>query len=207
VIDLYQIHSPGADDENEEAWNTLNDLKKEGKIRYAGVSNFSLEQLKRIHSIHPVSFIQVFYNMLEPSIEHETLDFCRDNDIGVVVFSPMYRGLLTGKFTKEKAEQLTADDNRLNLDYFKEPYLSANLQLVEKLRPIAERNNKSVAHLAIAWVLRRPEVTSAIVGARKPSQIEETAPAGDWTLSEKDKTELDSILEEHYSLLRKLTMT
>jgi aryl-alcohol dehydrogenase-like predicted oxidoreductase len=204
VIDLYQIHIPEPEEDIEEAWNTLVELKKEGKIRFPGVSNFTLEMLQNIQAIHQVAFIQPEYSILEPSIEEGMLDYCAKNNIGIISFSPMYRGLLTGKFTKERAESLPQDDNRLTLDYFHEPFLSENLKLVEKLRTIAERNNKTLPQLAIAWVLRRSEVTSAIVGARKPSQIEQTAPAGDWILSEKDKSELDRILNEHHTMLKKL---
>ncbi|MGD2090254.1 MAG: aldo/keto reductase [Candidatus Aminicenantes bacterium] len=204
VIDLYQMHSPFPEEDIEEAWSTLQELKKEGKIRYAGVSNFNLAHLKRVHPIHPVAFLQPQYNMIDPTIENEILDYCGKNNIGVIAFSPMCRGLLTGNMTKERVENLPEDDNRLTLPFFQEPELSANLKMVEKLHPIAERNNKTLAQLAIAWVLRRPEVTAAIVGARNPSQIEQTAPAGDWVLSEKDKTELDQILNEHHSLLEKL---
>jgi len=206
VIDLYQVHIPHSDEENEYAWRALEDLKKEGKIRFAGVSNFSTDQMKRIQPFHPISFTQPGYNMLEPSIEHFLIDYCRDNHIGIIVFSPMYRGLLTGKITRERVQDFPKDDNRRNLPYYREPFLSANLDLVEKLRPIAERNGKTVAHLAIAWVLRRPEVTSAIVGARKPSQIEETAPAGDWVLSKEDSEELDNLLDSHHQLLKNLAV-
>lgn len=204
VIDIYMIHAPFPEEDIEDAWGVLANLVKEGKIRYAGVSNFTLEHLKRIQPIHPVAFLQPQYSMLERTIEEEVLDYCAANDIGVIVFSPMHRGLLTGKFTKERAESLPKDDNRLTLDDFHEPYLSANLQFVEKLRPIAERNNKTLAQLSIAWVLRRSEITSAIVGARRPSQIEETIPAGDWVLSEEDKKELHIILNEHHAHLKKL---
>jgi aryl-alcohol dehydrogenase-like predicted oxidoreductase len=204
VIDLYQIHAPFPESDIEAAWDTLQKLKKEGKIRYAGVSNFNLAHLKRVHPIHPVAFLQPHYNMIDPTIENEILDYCGENNIGVIAFSPMCRGLLTGNMTKERVENLPKDDNRLTLPFFQEPELSANLKMVEKLRPIAERNNKTLAQLAIAWVLWRPEVTAAIVGARNPSQIVQTAPAGDWVLSEKDKAEIDQILNEHYSLLEKL---
>lgn len=204
TIDLYQIHMPAPEEDIEEAWGTLADLVKEGKVRYAGVSNFTLEQLKRIQPIHPVAFLQPPYSMLQPEIEGEILDYCGANGIGVVVYSPMFRGMLTGKVTKDRVEGFPADDNRLTLDYYKEPYLSANLEFVERLRPIAERNNKTLAQLAIAWVNRRPEVTSAIVGSRNPSQIEQTAPAGDWVLGEDDKVELDKILEKHHATLAEL---
>jgi aryl-alcohol dehydrogenase-like predicted oxidoreductase len=206
VIDLYQIHKPEPEEEIEEGWSTLVDLVKEGKIRYAGISSFTLEQLKRVHAMHPVAFFQPEYSMLEPTIEEDgLLEFCGINNIGIITYSSMGRGLLTGKFTREKVESLPADDwRRLEDPFFKEPELSANLELVERLRPIAERNNKTLPQLAIAWNMRRPEVTSAIVGARRPSQIEQTAPAGDWVLSEDDKKELDAILKEHHALLKKI---
>jgi len=205
VIDLYQIHKPIPAEKIEEAWGVLADLVKAGKIRYAGVSSFTLEQLKQIQPIHPVAFLQPEYNMLEPAIEQDILGYCAGNQIGVVVYSPMCSGLLTGKFTRGKVESLPADDwRRASSPYFQEPYFSANLQLVEKLHPIAERNNKTLSQLAIAWVLRRPEVTSAIVGARRPSQIEQTALAGDWVLSAEDKGELDTILKDHHVLLKEL---
>lgn len=204
VIDLYMIHVPVPEEDLEEAWNTLAELKKEGKIRYAGGSNFTLDQIKQLHALHPVSFIEPEYSMLEPSIEEGIVDYCGANSIGIISYSPMYRGLLTGKITKERVTNLPPDDNRLTLDFYTEPYLSANLQFVEKLRPLAEKNNKTLAQLSIAWVLRRPEVTSAIVGARNPNQIEGTVPAGDWVLSEGDKTEIDTLLNAHHSHLKKL---
>jgi aryl-alcohol dehydrogenase-like predicted oxidoreductase len=205
VIDLYQIHKPVPAEKIEEAWGVLVDLVKQGKIRYAGVSSFTLEQLKQIQPIHPVAFLQPEYNMLQPAIEQDILGYCAANHIGVIVYSPMCSGLFTGKFTKEKVDALPADDwRRASSPYFQEPYFSAHLQLVEKLRPLAKRNNKTLSQLAIAWTLRRPEVTSAIVGARRPSQIEQTAPAGDWVLSEKDKAELDTILKDHHARLKEV---
>ncbi|MCP5054394.1 MAG: aldo/keto reductase, partial [bacterium] len=189
VIDIYQLHVGWVEDDLlVEAWNLLGKFQEEGKIRCAGVSNFTLEQFKIVHPIHPVVSNQPPYNMLQRELEEDgVMDYCGQNRIGIITYSSMYRGLLTGKFTKERAENLPADDNRLLLDNYHEPYLSANLQMVEqKLAPIAQRNNKTLAQLSLAWVLRRPEVTSAIVGARTPSQIEQTAPAGDWELSNKD---------------------
>lgn len=204
VIDLYQLHSPFPEEELEDAWGVLCDFIDEGKIRCAGISNCSQAHLERVKPIRPVEFIQPQYSMLETAIEDSLLDYCAANNIGVVAFSPMYRGLLTGKFTKERAENLPRDDNRLTLENFQEPYLSANLELVDKLKAIAGRNNKSLAQLSVAWVLRRPEVTSAIVGARKPEQIEQTVPAGDWVLSDEDNAELDTILKDHYAALENL---
>lgn len=197
VIDLYQIHWPDPDEEIEEGWQTIADLIKEGKIRYAGVSNFSVEQLKRIEPIHPVASLQPPYSMLERGVEKELLSWCAENNIGVIVYSPMQKGLLTGKFTRERIQNLPLDDHRRKDPLFQEPKLSMNLELVEALRPIARRNGRTVAQLAIAWVLRRAEVTAAIVGARRPSQIEETAPAGDWILSQEDIAAIDRVLERY----------
>ncbi len=195
VIDLYQIHWPWPDEDIEEGWGTIADLIKEGKVRYGGVSNFSVDQLKRVQAIHPVASLQSPYSMLVRETEDELLPCCAANNIGVVVYSPMQAGLLTGKFTKERVANFPDDDWRKTRNpHFQEPQLSANLELVEGLRPIAARNGRPLSQLAIAWVLRRPEVTSAIVGARRPSQIEETVGAATWTLSEEDIAEIDALL-------------
>lgn len=202
VIDLYQIHWPHDEEHLEDAWSTIADLVQEGKVRYAGVSNFSVEQIKRIHPIHPVASLQPPYSMLERGVEEELLPFCAANDIGVVAYSPMQTGLLTGKYTKERVASLPDDDWRKDRSpHFQEPALSANLELVEGLRPIAERNGRTLPQLAIAWVLRRPEITAAIVGSRRPEQIEETAPAGDWVLSEEEIAEIDTLLEKREQAL------
>ena len=202
VIDLYQIHWPTTDEDIEEAWATIADLVQEGKIRYAGVSNFSVAQLKRVQPIHPVASLQPPYSMIERGVEEELLPYCAANDIGVIVYSPMQTGLLTGKYTRERIARLPDDDWRKHRsDHFQEPALSANLELVEALRPIAERQSRTVAQLAIAWVLHRPEVTAAIVGARRPSQIEQTAPAGDWVLSAEDIAEIDTLLAKREQAL------
>jgi aryl-alcohol dehydrogenase-like predicted oxidoreductase len=196
-IDLYQIHWPHDEEHLEEGWSTIADLVKEGKVRYAGVSNFSLAQIERVQRIHPVASIQPPYNMLVRGIEGELLPFCAAHSIGVLTYSPLQSGLLTGKVTRERVAALPADDWRR--DYspdFREPALSANLALVDGLRPIAARNGRTVAQLAIAWVLRRPEVTSAIVGARKPSHIEGTVDAGDWDLDPQDIAEIDALLAD-----------
>lgn len=194
VIDLYQIHHPSPDEEIEEGWETIANLIKEGKIRYGGVSNFSVEQLKRIQPIHPIASLQPPYSMLERGIEDELLDYCKKNNIGVIVYSPMHRGLLTGKFSKERVQSLPNDDHRRKNMQFQKPQLSANLELVESLRPVAEKNNITLAQLAIAWVLRRKEVTAAIVGARSQSQIQETAIAGDVKLTEANIEIIEELL-------------
>ena len=201
VIDLYQIHWPDPEKQIEEAWATIAELIEEGKIRYGGVSNFSVEQLKRIQPIHPVASLQPPYNMLERDIEEELLPYCAEHDIGVIAYSPMQSGMLTGKYDRESIEAMPEEDWRKDSKHFTEPELSANLRLIEGLRPIAERNDKTLPQLAIAWVLERPEVTAAIVGARKPEQIEETAVAGSWDLSEKDLEEIEALLEKRESRL------
>jgi aryl-alcohol dehydrogenase-like predicted oxidoreductase len=195
-IDLYQIHWPIPDEDIEEAWGAIADMIGEGKVRYAGASNFSVAQLNRVQAIHPVASLQPPYSMLRRDVEQELLPYCAANDIGVVAYSPMQAGLLTGKFSKARVSNLPDGDWRKQNSIFREPQLSVNLALVEKLRPIAERNGRTPAQLAIAWVLRRSELTAAIVGARRPSQIEGTAPAGDWTLSQEDIAEIDALLEE-----------
>lgn len=197
VIDLYQIHFPDPDRKIEEAWSTMADLVKEGKVRYIGVSNFNMKQLERIRSIHPVASLQPPYSMLNRGIEVELLNYCQAHDIGVLVYSPMECGLLTGKYTKESIQNLPEDDwRRTKNPHFQEPELSANLKLIEGLRPIAEKNGRTIAQLAVAWVLCRPEVTAAIVGARRPSQIEETALAGEWALSQKYIAAIEVLLKE-----------
>jgi aryl-alcohol dehydrogenase-like predicted oxidoreductase len=197
VIDLYQIHWPNPDKDIEEAWTAIAKLLEQGKVRYAGVSNFNVTQLKRVQALHPVTSLQPPYNMLERGVEDEVLEYCVANHIGIVVYSPMKAGLLTGKYTKERVANLPDGDWRRGSDEFKEPRLSVNLNLIEQLKPIAERNDISLGQLAIAWVLRRPEVTAAIVGARRPQQIEETIEAGDQMLSQQDIEQIQNLLEEH----------
>lgn len=196
VVDLYQIHWPDPDEDIEEAWSAIKDLVTEGKVRYAGVSNFSVEQIRRIQPIHPVASLQPPYSMLERGIEEELLHYCSTNNIGVIVYSPMQKGLLTGKFSRERMHSLPQDDHRHEDPRFQEPELGANLKLVEGLRSIAEKSDRTVAQLAIAWVLQRSEVTAAIVGARHPSQIEETVATGESMLSKEDITAIDTLLNK-----------
>jgi aryl-alcohol dehydrogenase-like predicted oxidoreductase len=194
VIDLYQIHWPLPDEDIEEGWGAIADLVKEGKVRYGGVSNFSVEQMKRIAPIMEITSLQPPYNMVKPEIEAEILPYCAQNDIGVIVYSPMQSGLLSGKFTAERAAAFPSDDWRKGDLNFNEPLLSLNLELVESLKKIAERKDTSVANLVIAWTLRRPEVTGAIVGARRPAQIEETIKAAEVKLSQAEIQEIDDLL-------------
>jgi len=194
VIDLYQMHWPDPDEDVEEAWEEMARLLDEGKVRYLGVSNFTVEQIERVQNIHPAVSLQPPYSMLHREVEDELLDYSGRNQMGVVAYSPIQRGLLTGKFDRARFKALAPDDHRRMSPDFLEPQFSATLELVEDLKKIAERNSRTCAELAISWVLRRPEVTAAIVGARRPSQIIETAPAADWNLSEKDIEEIEQLL-------------
>lgn len=193
-IDLYQIHWPQPDEEIEEGWATIADLIKEGKVRYGGVSNFDLQQLKRVQAIHPVTSLQPPYNMFRREIELELMDYCRENQIGIVAYSPMQAGLLTGKFNKERAAMLPESDWRSKHPFFNIPQLALNLEVVEQLRGIAEDKNCSMSQLSLSWVLRRDEITAAIVGARKPEQIEETAQAASIELNTKEIDVIEAIL-------------
>ena len=204
VIDLYQIHWPDPEEYIEEAWATMADLVKEGKVRYIGVSNFNVSQMERISKIHPIASLQPPYSMFRRDIEKEILPYCKKNNIGVVVYSPMQKGLLTGKYNAETVAQLPPDDHRRNDPMFKEPQLSINIEFIEKIKGLAEKYGRTSAQLAIAWVLRRPEITSAIVGIRHPSQIEEIVPASDWNLSEEDIKLIDEWLKERDEKLKSL---
>ncbi|MDC0325347.1 aldo/keto reductase [bacterium] len=198
-IDLYQIHWPEPDAEIEEGWGAVSELIDAGKIRYAGVSNFNLEQLKRIQSIHPVTSLQPPYSMLRRDVEHEILSYCLENQIGVLAYSPMQAGLLTGKFTIQRVENLPPNDWRKSNPFFTSPQLESNLQVVEKLRPIANQLEISLSQLALAWILRRCELTAAIAGARRPEQICETVRAGDISLSNDTVQAIETILSQDAS--------
>ncbi|MGI9551003.1 MAG: aldo/keto reductase [Aurantibacter sp.] len=195
VIDLYQMHWPEPDEEIEEGWGTIADLIKEGKVRYGGVSNFSLEQMKRAQAIYPITSLQPPYNMLRREIEAAVMDYCGENQIGIIAYSPMQAGLLTGKFTRERAESLPESDWRSRHPFFNAAQLPLNLQIVEQLREIADQKNITLPQLSLAWVLRRKEVTAAIVGARRPQQIEETAKAGSVQLDQDEIDRIEAILK------------
>ena len=193
-IDLYQMHWPDPEPDIEEAWEEMARLAEEGKVRYTGVSNFSVQQMERVAKIHPISSLQPPYSMLHREAERELLGYCARHGIGVVVYSPMQRGLLTGAFSRERLAALAPDDHRRRAPEFQEPQFGATLELVEGLKKIAQRNGQTVSQLAVSWVLRRSEVTAAIVGARRPGQIAETAPASDWNLGKKDIEEIEKLL-------------
>ena len=193
-IDLYQVHWPDPDPKIEEGWGEIAKAVKAGKVRYAGVSNFNPAQMARIQGIHPITSLQPPYSMLRRDVEEEILPFCGKNGIGVICYSPLQMGILSGSFTRERAASLAKDDLRSTGPHFTEPALSRNLALVESLRPIAERSGRSVGELALAWVLNRPEVTAAIVGGRRPGQARGLAAAADWNLSPKDMEEIAAAL-------------
>ncbi len=203
VIDLYQIHRPQPDEDIEQAWEEIAKLAEEGKVRYMGVSNFSIEQMERVRQIAPIASLQPPYSMVHREVESDLLAYCAENSIGVIVYSPMQRGLLTGAFSQERLAGLPLDDHRRRSPDFHEPRFSATLELVDRLRPIAERDGRTLAQLAISWVLRRPEVTAAIVGARRPDQIAETAPASDFELSAEDVEEIERLLAERLKKIAK----
>src|SRR5690348_8479013 len=171
VIDLYQIHWPEPDRDIEEGWSEMARLKQEGKVRYIGVSNFNIEQLRRAQAIMPVTSLQPPYSLLSREIEDEVLPYCRENNIGVIVYSPMYSGLLTGAMTKKRVSEFASDDWRRRDAEFQEPNLSRNLQFVEVLRAIGKKHGRTAGEVAIAWTLGNSAVTGAIVGVRSAEQV------------------------------------
>ncbi len=192
AIDLYQIHWPNPD--IEEAWTTLAELQKAGKIRYIGVSNFNVEQMQRIQKIAPITSLQPPYSMLARDVEAEILPFCQQQNIGVINYSPMVSGLLTGAMTRDRIKNLPADDWRSRAPNFQEPLLSRNLELVELLRQIGQRHGRSPGEVAIAWTLRNPAITAAIVGGRSAKQVEGIIGAAEFRLSPSELDEIESML-------------
>ena len=183
AIDLYQIHWPNPDVDVEEGWQEMARLKEEGLVRHIGVSNFSVDQLRRITPIAPVATLQPPYSMLRPAIEQTLLPYCQEQNIGVIVYSPMLSGMLSGAMTRERAANFSADDWRRNNKEFQEPRLSANLELVELLKQIGAQHGRSAGEVAIAWTLRHPAVTGAIVGGRNAAQVEGVVGAAEFRLS------------------------
>jgi aryl-alcohol dehydrogenase-like predicted oxidoreductase len=186
AIDLYQIHWPNPDEEIEEGWETLAKFREQGKVRWIGVSNFSVEQMKRAMKIAPITSLQPPYSMLRRAIEEEILPFCKVNGIGVINYSPMVSGLLTGKLTRERVVGFPEDDWRRRAVEFNEPNLSRNLRLVELLREIGDPHGVSPGVVAVAWTLHRPAITAAIVGGRSAAQVDGLAPALEFRLSDSD---------------------
>lgn len=196
AIDLYQIHWPEPDRDIEEGWTELARLKKEGKVRYIGVSNFSVEQMKRAQAIAPITSLQPPYAVVRREIEQSILPFCRNQNIGVIVYSPMYAGLLTGAMTRERVANFLAEDWRRNLPGFKEPALSRNLRVVEHLREIGRRHGRGPGEVAIAWTLHHPAVTGAIVGFRSPQQVTGIIGAATFRLDEDEIAEIEGALKQ-----------
>jgi aryl-alcohol dehydrogenase-like predicted oxidoreductase len=205
AIDLYQIHWPEPDEQVEEGWTAVADLVKTGKVRAAGVCNFNLSQLQRAQAIFPMTSLQPPYSMLRREIETEVVGWCRAHDVGLLAYSPMQAGLLTGGFTKERVATLPPDDWRGRSPWFQEPQLSINLRLVDRLRPVAARLGIGLAELALAWVLRLPEMTSAIAGARSPEQVRQTAAAGDLVLPSGALAEIEALLDERAKELARVS--
>jgi aryl-alcohol dehydrogenase-like predicted oxidoreductase len=192
TIDLYQVHWPEPDADIEEGWTEMARLKEEGKVRWIGVSNFSAEQMKRAQKIAPITSLQPPYSLLVRKAEPEILPFARQNNIGVIVYSPMRAGLLAGKMTKERVEKLSKDDWRTRDKDFQEPQLSRNLELVEVLRNIGQRHGRTPGEVAIAWTLNNPAVTAAIVGLRRADQVEGTIGALSFRLSPAEASEIEA---------------
>lgn len=193
MIDLYQIHWT-ADDLNEtiEGWETLAALQKEGKVRWIGVSNASIEEMQKLQSIAPITSLQPPYSLIRRDIESAQLPWCQKENVGVIVYSPMASGLLTGAMTRERIVSLPQNDWRAKHEQFQEPKLSKNLKLVERLRVVGNRHGRSPGEVAIAWTLRQPAVTGAIVGARNAEQIDGIIGAMDFRLNPEEIMEIES---------------
>ncbi|HYL78779.1 MAG TPA: aldo/keto reductase [Bryobacteraceae bacterium] len=192
TIDLYQIHWPEPDDEVEEGWTTLAKLKEEGKVRNIGVSNFNADQMRRAQAIAPITSLQPPYSIISPEIEESILPYAAANRIGVIVYSPMKSGLLSGAMTHERVVSLPVDDFRRRTPNFQEPLLSRNLELAELLRAIGKRHGRTTGEVAIAWTLRHPAVTGAIVGMRSAKQVEGVVGAAEFRLSPEELGEIDA---------------
>jgi aryl-alcohol dehydrogenase-like predicted oxidoreductase len=183
AIDLYQIHWPDPDRDIEAAWTTMAELQAKGLVRHIGVSNFNVPQMERAMRIAPIASLQPPYSLIRRDVEQEILPFCQRHGIGVIVYSPMQSGLLTGAMTRERIDAMPDDDWRRRDAEYQEPKLSQNLALVERLREVGRRHRRSPGEVAVAWVLRRPDVTGAIVGARRPDQVSGVVGAGDLRLT------------------------
>lgn len=193
TIDLYHMHWPPDEGKPgiEEAWQTLGALKSEGKVRWIGVSNFNAAQIKRAEKIAPVTSLQPPYSIIRRQIEAEALPYCEKQGIGVISYAPMASGLLTGAMTRERAAALPDDDFRSRNPEFHEPRLSKNLELVDRLRQVGARHNRTPGEVVIAWTLRLPAITGAIVGARNAKQSEGVMRAGELKLTRHEIAEIE----------------
>jgi aryl-alcohol dehydrogenase-like predicted oxidoreductase len=195
AIDLYQVHWPDPENEIEEGWETLVRLREEGKIRWIGISNFSVKQMRRVQKIAPITSLQPPYSMLRRHIEAEILPFTRENGIGVIGYSPMHSGLLSGVMSKEAIAELPAHDCRREMREFREPWLSRYLSLVELLREIGNRNGVVPGVVAVAWALYHPDITATIVGWRSAKEVEQLAPALHFRLSQVEYEDIRRFVE------------
>ena len=190
TIDLYQVHWPEPDAELEEGWKALADLQKEGKVRWIAVSNFNAAQLERCRQIAPITSLQPPYSAISPEVENQILPYCQQHNIGVIVYSPMKSGLLTGAMTRERIANFPPDDFRRKAMNFQEPYLTRNLELQELMKQIGARHGRSAGEVAIAWTLRHPAVTAAIVGMRSAGQVAGVIGAMEFRLSDREIQEI-----------------
>jgi aryl-alcohol dehydrogenase-like predicted oxidoreductase len=191
-IDLYQIHWPEPDADIEEGWSTMAKLKEEGKVRWIGVSNFTVAQMARCGAIAPVTSLQPPYSAISPEVEDELLPYCFKHGIGVIAYSPMKSGLLTGKMTRERIDSFPQDDFRRRVPAFREPQLSRNLELAELMREIGAKHGRTAGEVAIAWTLRNPAVTAAIVGMRSAEQAKGVLGALEFRLSPEEIARIDA---------------
>ena len=197
TIDLYQIHWPNPDEEIEEGWEALARFREQGKVRWIGVSNFTVDQMKRAQKIAPITSLQPPYSMLRRAIEEEVLPFAQANGIGVINYSPMVSGLLTGKMTAERVAAFPADDWRRRAVEFNEPRFSRNMRLVELLRSIGNEHGVSPGVVAVAWTLHHPAITAAIVGGRSAQQVDGVAPALHFRLTDEEYARINAFLAEN----------
>ena len=197
VIDLYQIHWPIEDQDLEMGWTTMADLKREGKVRHIGVSNFSPSQMERCLEIAPIVSLQPPYSMINRAVEAEILPFCLGHSIGVINYAPMHSGLLTGAMTRERVDNLPPDDFRRKARNYQEPYLSRNLAIADFLKQIGARHGVTAGVIAIAWTLANPAITAAIVGGRSLEQVAGVWPAAKFRLSKDEMQEIQAFLEAH----------
>lgn len=196
VIDLYQIHWPQPDEDIEEGWTEMAKLKEQGKVRYIGVSNFNVAQIKRAQKIAPITSLQPPYSLLAREVEKEILPYAKANNIGVIVYSPMGAGMLTGGMTRERALKLPANDWRSKNPNFKEPKLSRNLELVELLRKIGQRHGRTPGEVALAWTLHNPAVTAAITGMRNPEQVPGVIGGLDFRLNDAEAGDIENFVKQ-----------
>jgi aryl-alcohol dehydrogenase-like predicted oxidoreductase len=194
VIDLYQIHWPEPAEDIEEGWTAMAQLQREGKVRWIGVSNFNVEQMRRAQAIAPITSLQPPYSILAREIEEAVLPYTQANGIGVIVYSPMKSGMLSGAMTRERIAAMPADDFRRRTPTFQEPQLTRNLALAELLRTIGQRHGRTAGEVAIAWTLRHPGVTAAIVGMRSPKQVEGVMGAAEFRLGSEEIKEIEAFL-------------